>query len=183
MPLGDAQIKNLTDRLGALISSGAASGKTVQAGTYTCVSSTVYSQMSDVLNIAVAGRAGREWRVESSGQGNFGGAAGSFIFLVGGLPNNAQLQVQFTSAGLTNPTQFDWRATVIVTAKTATQLSVHLSVVCCGHATPQQGQAAERDDVLSGVVGPTTAFIQMVNSGNTGSCSAYRGVSESYGGS
>jgi hypothetical protein len=176
VPLGDAQIKNLTDRVNML----ASTSKSVTLNTYTTSGGT-FARMSDLVNIPLANRTGQEWSIEITGNGNWGGTAGTLVIDINGVGIGGQCQMQIGS-GDTGPDTagFDWRAKATITGKSAAQVICHLSVVVSSQ-NYAEGAAVERTNNQVAQAIAANAFIEMAIVGG-GQADTDHGVYEQYGG-
>ena len=183
--LGNAQIKNLTDRLANHIGSGAhdgggGGGKTVTLTPRT-TNTNAYTPMSDQVSIPLAGRVGREWRIEATGNGDWANTPGTLVialFIGGGLPAGLDMQVGSGDAGGTG--SFAWRAVATITGRATGQLNCQLSAVVSQQSTAT-GAPVERINNQVAQVGASNAEIRMAITGG-GQAFTARCVTESYGG-
>jgi hypothetical protein len=196
--LGDAQIKNLTDRLNNLVDGGGLGGGSKQVSfPRNVVNGALQSRMSDTINLpGPAGRTGQEWRIEISGNGSW--PAGNpavlrvFLSIAGVAPAELTIDAANTDAGAgMNPgTSFSWLAVASLGGRTdppasPTALACHLSFTA-GPTARANGLVAERAyDQASYGIG-VTAAIWMIgpNNGPGGAFQAvtHRQVLEQYGG-
>jgi hypothetical protein len=182
VPLGDAQIKNLTDRLNALASGGL--GKVFYPG-LSIVSGPNFGPVSLGFQIPAAS-ANQEWRIEASGNGDWGGTGG--VLEIRGQPagnpvagnggNYVQLANTDIAAGNTAP--FDWRVVLVVSGRSNVLLVCHMSAVISPHPNAN-GLSIERADDTVGSIGSSQAFIEMRLTGG-GQAACHRCVMSTYGG-
>jgi hypothetical protein len=192
--LGDAQIKNLTDRLNNLVGGGGFGGKSVDPTTRQQLQgASLINSMSANVNIPAGAPVGQEWRIEISGNGTWmTGGAGNWVQTMiwipgasstGGTATPCLTQTGQGDTGFGAGAGFSFRLVGTITVRlpgvVICQLAVTFSQTGQGTIVGYVMESAD-DQVQLGALGVASIAMARGANGPT-NVITHRSVTESYG--